>query len=416
MSIKKVMESWKYYFILLLGIGVSNVGAWVYHIALNLIVLDMTESPLAVTGLYILKPLATLFTNGWSGSLIDRLNKKHLMVGLNIFQAIFIAFLPLLSSLWGIYCFVFVINMASSMFHPTSMTYMTKLIPKGQRKKFNSLRSLIDSGAFLIGPAIAGLLFMIGTPTYAIYINAIALFLSGLLISIMPNVEKEGFTKAAQEKLSFNLMRKDWKLVLDFSRQSVYIMFIYFLFSAVTVMTWGVDSLEAAFAKEVLHLSDRDYGFLVSIAGAGVLVGSIVNTLFVKKLAISWLIGIGSIILSLGYIIFSFSNGFLMAAIGCFILSFSLAFANTGFYTFYQNNIPVDVMGRIGSVYGLLEAFFIIIIMSACGIMAELLSIQFVVISGALIMLLLSITLFIFNIQPSKVKFYTVSTVNTKGM
>jgi uncharacterized oligopeptide transporter (OPT) family protein len=73
-------------------------------------------------------------------------------------------------------------------------------------------------------------------------------------------------------------------------------------------------------------------------------------------------------------------------------------------------------MGRIGSVYGLLEAFFIIIIMSVCGIMAELLSIQFVVISGALIMLLLSITLFIFNIQPSKAKFYTVSTVNTKGM
>lgn len=52
------------------------------------------------------------------------------------------------------------------------------LIPIKQRKRFNSLRGLLDSGAFITGSAIAGLLFTIGTPNMAIYLNATALCLS----------------------------------------------------------------------------------------------------------------------------------------------------------------------------------------------------------------------------------------------
>jgi hypothetical protein len=46
------------------------------------------------------------------------------------------------------YVVVFLINMASSMFVPASMTYITKLTRPEQRKRFNSLRSLIESGGF----------------------------------------------------------------------------------------------------------------------------------------------------------------------------------------------------------------------------------------------------------------------------
>ncbi|WP_257348463.1 MFS transporter [Pseudalkalibacillus decolorationis] len=415
MNFKMLLESWKYPSILLFGIGVANIGAWIYLIALNLILLDMTGSPLAVAALYILKPLATLFTNVWSGSMIDRLNKRNLMVFLDIFRAVFIAVLPSLSSIWSIYAIVFVINMATSMFEPTSMTYITKLIPPEQRKRFNSLRSLIDSGGFLIGPAIAGVLFIVGTPTLAIYINALALFLSGLVTMVMPNLEKETIVDAEDSKLSLDLLKKDWNVVWGFSRKYSYIMLIIFLFSCVMVMTAAVDSLEAAFSKEVLSLSNSKYGFLVSIAGAGFVVGAIVNTLLVKKLTTALLIGVGSLFVSIGYIIYAFSNGFYLASAGVCILSFALAFANTGFHTFYQNNIPVEVMGRIGSVYGLIEAALVIIVTTFFGIAAHLISIQFVVIFGTLIMMGITVILLAFNLQPSKSRFYSSSTTETAG-
>jgi len=407
-----VVESWKYPLMLLAGIGISNVGAWIYLIALNLIILEKTGSPLAVAVLYILKPLATLCTNFWSGSVIDRLNKRNLMVTLNLFSAVFITTLSFLSSLWSIYLVVFLINIARSMFDPTSMTYITKLIPPEDRKRFNSLRSLIDSGGFLIGPAIAGLLFIIGTPIFAIYMNAIALLLSGLVTMMMPNIEKHIRFNSTNEKLSFEVVKKDWTVVLNFSRRYAYIMFIYFLFGCVMVMATAIDSLEVAFSKEVLSLSDSEYSFLVSIAGAGILMGAIINAMIATKSSTSLLIGLGSLFVSVGYIVYAFSTIFFMAAIGFFILSFSLAFANTGFHTFYQNNIPVDVMGRVGSIYGLIEAVLIILVTTIAGVAAQLISIQYVVITGTFVMLVISITLFLFNIRPSKAKLYSTSSVN----
>lgn len=405
MRINKLVKSWKYPSILLSSIGVSSIGEWVYFIALNLIVLDRM-GVLAVSGLYILRALSAFFTNFWSGSLIDRLNKKHLMVLLNIFQAVFIAILPSLASLSAIYTLVFFINVASSMYEQTSVPYITKLIPPDQRKRFNSLRSLIDSGAFVIGPAIAGMLFMIGTPNFAIYSNAIALFISALITLILPNIERNDFIETEDKKISLKILRQDWRLVVDFSRNHLYIIIIYLLFSTVMVLATAVDSLEAAFSREVLLLSERDYGFLVSIAGAGIIVGALVNIIIVKKVATSWLIGLGSLMVSIGYLIYAFSANFLIAAIGFFILSFSMAFLNTGFNTFYQKNVPIHIMGRVGSVYRCIEAFFIIISTILFGIMAEMISIKSVIILGSIIMFAVTIILFIFNTRPSKAAFY----------
>ncbi|MBU9711346.1 MFS transporter [Evansella tamaricis] len=404
---KRLIKSWKYPFILLLGIGVSNIGAWVYLIALNLIVFDITGSPLAVAVLYILIPMATLVTNFWSGSLIDRLNKRNVMICLDLFRALCIFLIPFLifHSIWLVYLIVFLINMASSMFAPTSMTYITKLIPPEQRKRFNSLRSLMDSGAFLIGPAIAGLLFIIGTPIVAIYMNAVALFLSGLITLFMPNVEKKNVTPENDKVLSLDILKKDLLVVVDFSRKNIYIMLIYFLFSSVMVMTAAVDSLEAAFAKEVLYLSDSEYGFLVSVAGVGIVIGAFINTLFVKKISLPLLIGLGSIFVSVGYLIYAFSSSFHIAALGFFVLAFFLAFANTGFLTFYQNNFPVEVMGRIGSLYSLIQAILVIITTVLFGVVAQIISIQVAVILGTLIMFLLAVSLSIGSFQPSKIKY-----------
>src|SRR5690554_3706297 len=91
-------HEWREPLWLLTGIGIANFGGWVYLIALNLIVLEMTGSPLAVAGLYIVKPIAALLTNFWAGSVIDRVDKRNLMIALDIFRAMLIACLPFATS------------------------------------------------------------------------------------------------------------------------------------------------------------------------------------------------------------------------------------------------------------------------------------------------------------------------------
>ena len=47
----------------------------------------------------------------------------------------------------------------------------------------------MTSGAFLLGPGIAGLLFIVGSPIIAIYMNALSFFISVIILFFLPNLE-----------------------------------------------------------------------------------------------------------------------------------------------------------------------------------------------------------------------------------
>ena len=66
-KMKNLLNDWKYPLLLLSGVGIANLGAWIYLIALNVLVYNMGGSALAVATLYVIKPLAALLTNAWSG-------------------------------------------------------------------------------------------------------------------------------------------------------------------------------------------------------------------------------------------------------------------------------------------------------------------------------------------------------------
>lgn len=375
------MRNWKAPFIMLMAIGIANIGAWIYLIALNLLVLEMTGgSALAVAGLYLMHPASALLTNLWGGTLIDRMNKRSILVALDVFRAMLIGTLPFFTSLPAIYLMVFLIGMGSSIFQPASTTYITMLLDPSQRKRFNSFRSLMDSGAFLVGPAAAGLLFLIGTPSFALYINAAALLISALLTLLLPNLEKE---HPIREPFSVHLLIIDWRIVKEFSRQNLGVMAVYLVFSSFLVMIAALDSLEAAFSITVLGLSEQQYGLLVSLAGLGIIAGSIVVWIGANQFPAAFLMASGSVLTAVGYLLYAVSSSFEGAASGFLVLAFFLAFANTGFQTYIQDNIPVAVMGRVISVYGLLEAAFLIVLTMLAGAAAELFSIRPVIICGS---------------------------------
>ncbi|MEC1177413.1 MFS transporter [Metasolibacillus meyeri] len=384
------MFRWKYPLILLGGIGISNVGAWVYLIALNLIILNETGSPLAIALLYILRPMATICSNAWAGSVIDRVNTRLLMIGLDVFRAICIALIPFLPSLIYIYILAFIINMGSAIFQPTSMVYMTKLIPEKDRQRFNALRSFINSCGSLIGPAIAGILFWMGTPYTAIHMNAVALFCSALIIMMLPNVDLR-LQETEKQRFTWDLIKNDFRVVVNFSKDNTYVTKIYLLFIGTTIFMSAIDSLEAAFAKEVLSISDTHYGFILSVFGTGIILGSIINSVFSKQLAVNLLIGIGTIFTSIGYIVYYSSSDFFSAALGVFLIGFAVTFANTGYLTFYQNHVPVKIMGRFESIFSVLEAGFIVTLTILIGLAAELTSIRPVGLIGSFTFFLLGL-------------------------
>ncbi|MCM3538050.1 MFS transporter [Priestia endophytica] len=396
-------KEWNMLNLLLVNLGITGVGSWVYFIALNLIVLEQTYSAFAVTVLYLLKASAALLANIWAGSLVDRARTKQLMIFLQLIQAGLIVLLPLCNTILMLYVFVFFINIASAMYQPTVLSYTTKLVAQEYRKTFNSYKSLLDSGAFITGPALAGLFMMKEAGDLAIYLNGAALLLAALLTLLLPDVEEE---REKQDSLSFAMFKKDVALVGRFSAAFPYVAFISLLFHLMMVLMTATDSLEAAFATTVIGLTEGEYGVIVSGAGGGILVGSFVNAWLIHHLSLLRLMSIGAIITSLGYLLFSFSNMFASAFVGCFTLSFALAFLNAGFLTFYQNSVPVHLIGRMSSMLTFIESLLVLFFTVCFGWLAEMFSIRLLVVIGACSMALLAIVFGGVNFQAVRAQFY----------
>jgi MFS family permease len=398
------MNTWKHTLLLLTGVCISNLGAWVYFIALNLIVLEMTQSPFAVSVHYILVPLAALCANVWSGSVIDRTDTRRLMMWLDALRAVVVFSLAFIDSLALIYLLVFLLNIASSVFESASLVYMTKLVPSGDRQRFNAMKNFVQSAGFILGPAIAGLLFMIGTPALAIQLNALALLVSVGILSLLPKL----FT-ARDEVEVFNLrmILDDWKTVVRFASTMRYVTLVYGLFCVMTIFMSGLDSLEASFATQVLNFSESRYGFLVSVAGAGIIAGSIINATFSARLTLPFLISFGAILTPVGYLVFAFSESFVVAAVGFFLLTFALSFANTGFLSFYQNNVPTDLMGRFSGVINVAESVLIIGLTFGIGLLAEYVGIRSTYVAFSLAFLLVGLVTVRVVLERSRQALYT---------
>ncbi|WP_409250572.1 MFS transporter [Bacillus sp. SCS-153A] len=393
-------------FLLLFGLGISTLGDFIYLVAINVLVFQLTNSAAAVAGLWIIGPISSMLTKFWSGSIIDRLNLRRIMIGTDIIRAILVAMIPLFSSIWLIYVCLFFLSITKAFFEPAAITYITNIIPEKGRKQFNSFRSLISSSAFLIGPAVSGALLLITSVHIAIWINAMSFVISAIMLYLLPDVNSD----KTFQRIDLGILKSDWKDVMKFSHRNVFVVKVYFLAQLFMIVALGMDAQEVVFTQQVLHLSESEYGLLISLTGVGSILGAVTISLAVKRLSIKAMIAIGYLMVSAGYLIYAFSVSFWTIAIGFMVLGFFNSFSGTGFMTFYQNNVPVKMMGRISSLYGLFQSFLQVIFILLIGFTGENIPLRFSVIAASTLMLVLSIFLIRLVLLPSKAPYFAEET------
>jgi MFS family permease len=386
---------------MLAAITLASCGEWIYLIALNLKVYQQAEqAAAAVAILYMIKPAAGLLMNSWAGSFIDRMDNRKLMIGLYLIRVIGITGMMLTDSLGQIYLLVFLVAAAGSIFEPASLPYITGLIQKRHWQRFNSFRAIADGSGFVLGPAAAGVLVGIGSVGMALLVNMLLLLLAaGICLLLLPSIKIPIEEASGQHWLQ--IWRGDWKLVTAFSRKFAALTLLLLLFSCMTIMTAAVDSMEVAFASEAIGLSEAAYGMLVSIAGAGFIIGSVLLSMVTRYFQAVQLLCYGAAAGAIGYVVFSFSNSFLFASVGVFVLSAALAFANAGYLTYLQEHIPEKQLGRMMSMYQAIESVLIIGMTAVLAGINAMTNVAVAVQIGCFMMLLLAMLLFYFSKRKS---------------
>lgn len=377
--------------LLLFSLFCTNIGEWVYFIALNLIVLKQTESALAVSFLYILLPIAMLVTNSWAGSLVDRVNSRQLLIILSLLQVFILFSMSMTVSLTALYIFAFSMQLTAAIHTTASFSYMTRLIPRAEQAKFNAWKSMAQSSGFIIGPTIAGMLIIVGLGGVAIQINAVIIAISLMIYCYLPNVKR----MKVENKMSYQTVKSDWKEVFNYSKNNQFIAFIFLMYGFFIVTITAIDSLEVAFTTFELGMDEASYGNLVSIAGAGFIVGSFITIKWTIEPIKS--IKLGIFLTALGYFMYSVSTTWLVAAGAFFLISVALTLVNVGYTTYIQRALKTEILGRFKSIFSLVEACTMLLLIAIFGLLSEVVTLRSILFSS--VTLLFSIFLLILLIS-----------------
>ena len=384
-----IIKSWpRYYFVFLFAFGISNLGNWIYLIALNVYVLRLTDSPAAIAGLYIVGPTVRIICSFFVGSLIDRLDKKKLVIYSDIARGVFVFCMPFVDSLFLIYSLVALTNIAGTFFGPSNTYLITKLVSGEHRLRFNSLNSTLSSGAFMIGPALGGAILTFASISVAMWVNAATFFIGAFLLVFIPKIKTSEQLKSGLSTIQ--TLKGDYLAVFTFSKKNKMLTKFMFIYTLALMVAFALDSQEITFLYDVLHITDGLYGVTVGLTGIGAVIGGLCAVAFAKKIEVGTYIKIGFSLTLLCYLIFYSSTTLIVAIISFILLGLFMAFSNSGYATYYQESIPPEMMGRYGSFINLIQSVVVVLLTLLLGVLSEVFTVQVVTVIFAAIGLLIS--------------------------
>lgn len=260
---------------------VSSLGDWVGFVAVASLVarLGGNRGAYAVAGVMVARMLPSILFGPVAGALVDRVDRKRIMITADLSRGALYASMPFLGKLWAIFAVSFVIESLSLLWTPARDASLPNLVPRRQLANANSLGLVSTYGTLPLGGAIFALLagtsslvpyFNVRPEYLALWLDAATFGFSALMISGIsipaPPMQNRG-------KL---VMARVWRDIVEGVRflrasplASSMTVGIVAAFSAVG----AVLAIGPFFAQKTLSAQATGWGVLVTSFGIGMAIG-----------------------------------------------------------------------------------------------------------------------------------------------
>jgi MFS family permease len=161
------------------GHAVSVIGTWMQRVAQDWLVLELSDSAVAVGVATALQALPTLFLGLWGGLLVDRLDRRKTIIATQAVSAVLAAALAVLTltgvvQLWMVFLLALGLGLVTVLDVPARQAFVTEMVGPEDYVNAQSLNSTVHNAGRLIGPAVAGLLIAWVGSGGAFAINAVS--------------------------------------------------------------------------------------------------------------------------------------------------------------------------------------------------------------------------------------------------
>ncbi|WUJ74112.1 MFS transporter [Kribbella soli] len=329
---------------------ISNLGDGAMAAAGPLLVASITREPAAVGAAAFIQQLPWLLFALFSGVLVDRLDRRLMIVAADTFRAIVLvalgaAVLLDTSPLWAIYLALFLLGTAETLADNASGALLVTAVPKEHLGKANS--RLFASATVLQqlgGPPLGALLFAAGAGIPLVF-DAVTFGAAAALIArvaVRPPLADHS-TRAAVWHEVHEGVRWLWQhsgvrtLAL-----SILVMNITF---CAAFATWVL------FARERLGLTETQFGLLISVGAVGGVLGMPAYHFLEPRVGSVTLLRAGLVIETTVHLVLALTRnpwvaGATMAVFGVHAVVWGIVSTTTR-----QLVTPDALMGRVNSVY-----------------------------------------------------------------
>jgi MFS family permease len=289
------------------GQVVSEVGDHFNNIAVMSLAMDHANPGLVVTGVFLARAVPMLFAGPIAGVLLDRLNRKHVMIASDLVRAVIaLGFIGCLyyKADWLLFVLSALLMFASPFFTSGRTSILPGIATADELHTANTMTQTTSWASLTIG-AFLGAVGVQSGYKMAFTFNALSFIISALCISRLR--APGGFRavgSATQHKTGFRQYREG----LSYMRATP-------LFAGVAMISVGWASgggaaqiLFSLFGEKVFHAGPMGIGVIWGCAGIGLLIGGSVGYWLGKRLsfvAYKRTIAIVYVIHGLSYVLFS---------------------------------------------------------------------------------------------------------------
>jgi MFS family permease len=328
--------------------AVSMFGDGVYLAAMPLLAASKSTDPRAVALVAASAGVPWLLFALASGTLVDRLDRRRLILGAQSAQLLLVVALALLSAAdavtIGMLCVLaFCLSSAETVFREASEALLPAVVPSQHLITANSRQ---QASMFIaedsLGPAAGAALFAVSA-SVPFGVDAVTFAVSLVLIARIRR-RPEFRVQAVRQPLRVEVLTG-----LRWLRGNRMIRTLVGMAALANFTTFMTLSTLVLFAKEVLHLGEVGYGLLVSGIALGGVVGSLVSQRVVARLGLRTTLLLvpfcsSLVVLSVGL----FGRNPVQVGLLVAVSSLGLSLWNVVSYTLRQIHVPSELLGRVG--------------------------------------------------------------------
>lgn len=273
----------RHFAVLWFGQLISTIGDWVLLIALPFYVYQLTGSALATGTMFIVETLPRIAFASLVGVLVDRWDRRHLMIISDIVRAsilLVILIVPSTHLLWVIYLIAFIQSFVGLFFDPARSALVPTIVGEEQLIAANALDSVSDSLTRLIGPSLGGILLGLLGISSVVFVDSASFLVSAVMITLIKLPKKQAAESEEQHESSVSARSAlttfwgEWLAGLKLLKGERVMTALFVVMSIMMLGQGIINALLPVFVKVTLHSEAIVYGWTATAQGIGMLCGA----------------------------------------------------------------------------------------------------------------------------------------------